>query len=64
MRDYGHVIVRYNDMGKPRFIDVQEGTTFALEKMHDIINGSYARTDNLRINELFLADVCEWRPKR
>lgn len=26
MRDYGHVIVRYNDMGKPRFIDVQEGT--------------------------------------
>lgn len=64
MRDYGHVIVRYNDMGKPRFIDVQEGTTFALEKMHDIINVSYARIDNLRINELFLADVCEWRPKR
>lgn len=64
MRDYGHVIVGYNDMGKPRFIDVQEGTTFALEKMHDIINVSYARIDNLRINELFLADVCEWRPKR
>ncbi len=64
MRDYGHVIVGYNDMGKPRFIDVQEGTTFALEKMHDIRNVSYARTDNLRINELFLADVCEWRPKR
>lgn len=64
MRDYGHVIVGYNDMGKPRFIDVQGGTTFALEKMHDIINVSNARIDNLRINELFLTDVCEWRPKR